>query len=113
MKTTLCIDADAGDRSRVKTAAEQAGYQVLTAATARHALELFTTHRVDGILLDPKLPDLDGASLCRRLERIDPSVPVVFFAGAEAATAPLRCLDAYIRHPEAPDALLSRIQTIA
>ena len=111
MKTMLCIDADSGDRNRVKIAAEQAGYQVLTAATARQALELFAAHHVDGILLDPRLPDLDGASLGRRLERLDPSVPMVFFAGADAASAPLRCLDAFIRKPESPAALLARIQT--
>ena len=109
MKRMLCIDAHSLGLEAVKRAAEGAGYEVLTAANGQQALELFASQEVDGVLLDPRLPDLDAASLGREMERIKPNVPLLFYYGAdEGAQTALRCLHAYIQDPAPPDLVLAR-----
>ncbi len=108
MKRLLCIDAQRAELSRVKDAVERAGYEVLTAETGRQGLEMFTSEQVDGVLLNPGLPDADGAQFERELARLKPDVPLLLFAGSVDAV-PWRFLDAYLQHPDAPDVLMARV----
>lgn len=58
------------------------GFDVVEAATGAAALELVGSARPDAILLDVKLPDLDGFEVCRRV-KADPAsavIPVVMFS---------------------------------
>ncbi len=48
-----------------------AGYKVFATGTAEDALALLETERVDAMLLDLRLPGMDGLALARRL-RADP-----------------------------------------
>lgn len=109
MKTILCVDAHSSGLSSVKAAAEEAGYQVLTAATGQQGLALFAAQHIDGVLLDPRLPDMDGTAFRHELQRLQPDVPLLVYDGpAEATNMPLRCMDAFLRNPAPPDALLAR-----
>ena len=57
----------------------QSGYGVLEAGDGESGLRLATLHRPDFILLDVRLPDIDGFEVCRRI-RADPRIagtPVV------------------------------------
>lgn len=55
-------------------------YDVSTAAWGEEALDLATTHPMDLILLDIRLPDIDGFELCRRLRhnRKTQDTPIIF-----------------------------------
>lgn len=109
MKKILCVDAHRSGLDSVRDAAERAGYEVVTAATARQGLELFAAQQIDGVLLDLRLPDMDSAAFSRELERINPNVPLLVYDGpAEATHMPLRCMDAFLQNPAPPDALLAR-----
>ncbi len=109
MKRILCVDAHSAGLSSVKAAAEQAGYEVVTAATGRRGLELFAAQQIDGVLFDPHLPDMDGTAFRHELQRLKPDVPLLVYDGpAEATHMPLRCLDAFLQNPAPPDALLAR-----
>jgi len=50
-----------------------AGYEVLTASTAGHCMEIVKNKRPDLILLDVVLPDADGQTLCRQI-KADPAL---------------------------------------
>lgn len=114
MKRILCVDAHRSGLDSVKAAAEEAGYEVVTAATARQGLELFAAQHIDGVLPDPRLPDMDGAAFSRELERIKPNVPLLVYDGpVEATHMPLRCMDAFLQNPAPPDALLARASRAA
>jgi DNA-binding response OmpR family regulator len=109
MKRILCVDAHSSGLDSVKAAAEQAGYEVVTAATGRRGLEVFAAEQIDGVLLDPRLPDMDGTAFSRELERMKPNVPLLVYNGpADATHTPLRCMDAYLQSPAPPDMLLAR-----
>ncbi len=55
-------------------------YDVLTAAWGEEALQLADTHALDLIMLDIRLPDIDGFELCRRMRknRRTQDTPIIF-----------------------------------
>ncbi len=59
--------------------ARQAGWNLLTATTARHGLDLARTHLPEVVLMDINLPDIDGISAMRllRQEPVTAHIPVV------------------------------------
>jgi DNA-binding response OmpR family regulator len=67
-------DVTLGDGLRQALAAQ--GYQVSWAQTGAEALELARDPH-DLVLLDLKLPDLDGIQVCRRLRAAQPTLAIV------------------------------------
>jgi len=55
-------------------------YEVQTAAWGEEALKLIDNHAFDLVMLDVRLPDIDGFELCRRLreQRKTADLPVIF-----------------------------------
>ena len=56
------------------------GYDVLTAAWGKDAVKLSQDHNPDLVVLDIRLPDIDGYEVCRQLRtnRRTQSIPVIF-----------------------------------
>jgi DNA-binding response OmpR family regulator len=56
------------------------GYDVLTAAWGKDAVKLSTDHNPDLVVLDIRLPDIDGYEVCRQLRtnRRTQDIPVIF-----------------------------------
>ena len=55
-------------------------YDVLTAAWGKDAIQITTDHNVDLVVLDIRLPDIDGYEVCRQLrfQRRTQDVPIIF-----------------------------------
>ena len=74
----LLVDDDEPKRYAVAKTLRRAGYRVEEAGTGREALRLVAT-RPNLVILDVKLPDMDGFEVCRRIKS-DPatgSIPVL------------------------------------
>jgi len=56
------------------------GYHVLEAQSGREALETLETREADLVLLDVKLPDMDGVSVLEEIKRRDADLPVVMMS---------------------------------
>jgi PAS domain S-box-containing protein len=52
-------------------------YQIQTADGGLSALEVIPSYRPDVVILDIKMPELDGLEVLRRVKRIDPAIEVV------------------------------------
>ncbi len=65
--TIVVVDDDEGIRLLLKRLLESEGYAVATAENAGQALKLITDVSPDLLLLDIKLPGLDGPTLCRQI----------------------------------------------
>jgi two-component system, NtrC family, nitrogen regulation response regulator NtrX len=57
------------------------GYEVVTAADGRQALEALASSPVDCVLLDLEMPVMDGLEVLRELERKGSEVPVIVYTG--------------------------------
>ena len=75
----LIVDDDERNVRLARDVLERDGLQTLTALTAADALELAREHHPDVVLLDLRLPDLDGPEVRRRLARDErtAAIPVV------------------------------------
>lgn len=60
-------------------------YRVSAVSTAREALALMESQRVDLFILDYHLPGMSGIELCRRIRQTDSQTPVLFYSGMARA----------------------------
>jgi DNA-binding response OmpR family regulator len=94
----------------------EAGYEVVTAATGRAALEITAVRRPDLILLDLMLPDIDGFSVCEILRGAEATaaIPIVITsawrsAGSRRLGREMGVFD-YLTKPFRTDELIDRVQ---
>ena len=78
------VDDDAAFAGVVADALATEGYQVATATSGQAALDLVRDRRFDLILIDVRMPELDGPGFFRELQSRDPEQAsrVMFMTGA-------------------------------
>jgi DNA-binding response OmpR family regulator len=83
-KAVLVVDDDAAFASVVGDALATEGYQVATATSGQAALDLVRDRRFGLILIDVRMPELDGPGFFRELQSRDPehASRVMFMTGA-------------------------------
>ncbi len=101
----LIVDDNERNAKLVRDVLEAAGMSTLSATTAADGLALAHERQPDLVLMDLRLPDLDGSEAARRL-RADPDtahIPIVGLSAtrAEEAEAWLSddCFSGYIEKP--------------
>jgi two-component system response regulator ResD len=62
--------------------ASRSGYLVDTALSGEAGLAAVAAHRPDVVLLDVRMPGLNGLEVLKRIRAIDPSIPVIMVTGA-------------------------------
>jgi CheY-like chemotaxis protein len=72
----LVVDDDQGIRKAFSLSLEDTGYVVETAESGEKALELLQIHPCHLILLDLKMPGMDGIETLREIRKKDPETPV-------------------------------------
>jgi CheY-like chemotaxis protein len=68
--TILMVDDDAWDRQLFRTLLQEAGYRVVEASTGRQALDAIVNTRLDLIILDLSMPEMDGLEVLRAVKDI-------------------------------------------
>jgi CheY-like chemotaxis protein len=112
----LIVDDDETTADVLTIRLNQQGFRTSVAENGEQALLLARTERPSVILLDLRLPDIDGFELCRELvdneETCD--IPVIIVSGMESPDVIRRSRAAgcyyYLRKPYDPNALLTLIQ---
>ena len=84
----LIVDDEKNIRRTFKMVLEAEGFTVSTAETGEEALELCREAKPDAVVLDVKLPGIDGIETLRRLRATERELPVIMISGhATIATA--------------------------
>ena len=105
MKKVLIIDDDNNLRSIVKDVLKTEGFITLEAADGPDGIKTFKANRPDVVLLDLKMPEMDGLEVMQELGRINPKVPIIMLTGfgdIPTAVEAMRCgaFDFTIKPPE-------------
>jgi two-component system nitrogen regulation response regulator NtrX len=84
----LIIDDEEGIRSSLKMIFEYEGYDCLLAANAEAGLKIAERDDPDLVLLDIKMPQMDGMEVLRRLKAREDAPPIIMISGhGDVATA--------------------------
>jgi len=114
--TILVMDDDLLALESLESYLKQAGYTVVTASTAREAVERARGISCDVALLDMKMPEMDGFQVAAMLRQLHPTLRVVMFTGYASLETEARAaqLDFYEYLPKSNwyDLLLPTIERV-
>ncbi|MGZ3695821.1 MAG: response regulator [Bdellovibrionota bacterium] len=82
--TILIADDEADLREAIAFDFKRRGYQVLTAADGREALRLVSSQKVDLVISDIHMPNLDGIDLLAEIKKQLVTLPVFLFIGCSS-----------------------------
>ena len=128
------VDDDASFRTAMERRLTKAGYEVATYPSALHLLVNLPTESIPScILLDVRIPGLDGPALQKRLAELGSTLPIIFLTGffdipvtvqaikagaADVLTKPvssddlLRAIERAIAHHEVTRGLKSKLDVV-
>jgi len=73
----LIVDDQFGIRILLNEVFQKEGYQTFQAANGVQALDIVKKHNPDLVLLDMKIPGMDGIEILKRMKVIDPDIRVI------------------------------------
>jgi two-component system phosphate regulon sensor histidine kinase PhoR len=112
----LVVDDEYGIRSGVHQILDMEGYEVVEAETGREALDALDHGAFDIVLIDYRLPDIDGLTLLQairgqKLELM--TCMITAYANIETAIAATRQgIDFFLPKPFSPDDLIGVVETL-
>ena len=111
----LVVDDNSANREMLGRRLEREGHQVQLAAGGREALDLLQARRVDLVLLDVMMPDLDGYAVLQQLKADAKlrDIPVLMISAVDEIGSVVRCIELgaedYLPKPFDPVLLRARI----
>jgi len=109
----LIVDDDAGLRESFRLILEES-YELVEASDGRQALDIVRNREIDLVLLDIRLPEMDGIEVLERIKAMDEQVEVVLVTAVKTvrtavAAMKLGAFD-YLTKPFEEDDLLSVVR---
>ena len=108
----LCIDDQAEYLPVRKAFLESHGYRVLIASSGREGLQCLGKHRIDAVVLDYRMPEMDGGEVAREIRRSWPNLPIILLTGFPLDIPPAvrSMLNAVVLKGQSPLLLLQAIE---
>ena len=110
----LIVDDEPPIRRFLRTALTSQGFDTLEADTGEAALQAIAKNRVDVVVLDLGLPDMDGMRVLARIRESDATLPVVVLSSRAGEAGKVAALDAgaddYVTKPFGMEELLARLR---
>jgi two-component system response regulator MprA len=115
MTTVLIVDDDKKVLSMLRRTLAYDGYTVVTASDGTAALQVAQEQRPDLVVLDWRMPGLDGIEVAQRLKAAD-GTPILMLTARDAVEDRVLGLDSgaddYLVKPFAPTELLARLRAL-
>ena len=110
-KLILIVDDDKGILKSFSAILELNEYRVSTAESGREAIEKYQANYYNLVLIDIKLPDLEGTKLLKEFHQINPDTKKIMVTGYATLENAIKSLnwgaDGYLTKPVTPGKLLS------
>lgn len=107
-KVILCVDDEVMGLSMRKMTLESQGYHVFTAENGPDGLSIFSAEPIDLVLLDYKMPGMNGDVVAERMKRLKPSVPILLLSAyIDLPRETLALVDRYMTKGEGPVKMLT------
>ncbi|MEO8874180.1 MAG: response regulator, partial [Polyangiaceae bacterium] len=113
----LVVDDNEANRSLARHTLEDEGYRVVLADGGHAAIAAFEREQPDCILLDVRMPELDGFEVCERIRALPngDATPVIFLTALRDVETFDRALraggDDFLTKPVRPTELVIRVQS--
>jgi two-component system OmpR family response regulator len=112
----LVVDDESSITELVSLGLRYEGFEVLSAADGRGALRAVREFEPALVILDVRMPDIDGFEVCRRMRADGIWVPVIFLTARDATEDKVAGLtiggDDYLTKPFSLDELVARVRAI-
>jgi DNA-binding response OmpR family regulator len=114
-KTVLIVEDEARMREITKAFFVKSGFQVLEASNGREALEILEDEKIDIVILDIMIPEIDGWTVCRRIrKKLD--VPIILLTARTDEDDKLMGYelgaDDYMTKPFSPKVLIAKAKNL-
>ncbi|MFH1824561.1 MAG: response regulator [Candidatus Firestonebacteria bacterium] len=86
MKTVLIVDDEKNIRVLYREVFEKEGYKVIVASNGKEGLSVCKENKIDIVILDIRLPDMDGMEILSKLAKEESAPPIILnsaYAGYE------------------------------
>ena len=113
----LVVDDNAANRDLARATLEDEGFRVITEAGGEAGLSAFIASAPDCVLLDVRMPNMDGFTACQRIRALPQGheVPVIFLTALRDIDTFDQALraggDDFLTKPVRPTELVVRVQT--
>jgi DNA-binding response OmpR family regulator len=109
----LVVDDELRYVRAVQVNLEAKGYEVLAARDGQTAIELAANEEPNLIILDIRMPGLDGYEVCRRIREFS-TAPIIVLSALAASADGVKDLDVgaadYVPKPFSADELVDRVR---
>jgi two-component system, sensor histidine kinase and response regulator len=115
-ETIFVVDDIPANRALVEAALEDAGYRLVSASSGAEALALFANDKPACVLLDIRMPGMDGFEVARRMRDMPGGVevPIIFVTALRDVDAFDQAMHAggfdFLTKPVRPTELLTRVR---
>lgn len=113
----LIVDDELEFLELMRNRLHKRGFTVETAHNGEAALEIVKQKNFDAMVLDVKMPGIDGIEVLRRVKRVRPEMPVLLLTGHASMEAAMTGVETgavdYLLKPVPINDLIIRLREIA
>ena len=115
-RCVLLVEDDPALRRYLEVVLDRAGFAVLSAGDGLEAMKFLLTARVDVVVTDALMPNLDGYELCRFVRNSNhlAHLPIILLSALDPknSTDESEQVNAFLAKPVSPEDLLSTISNL-
>ena len=116
MKKILVIDDEVVVRISCKRTLSGKGYEVKTVSNGKEGIEILEKEPFKLVLLDLKMPDMDGIEVLQKIKASWPETNVIMITGYSTVDSAIKSLKLgafnYIEKPFTPETLIEAVKEV-